>query len=82
MRIHASNSQKLGDLREARPSCPHSPDSADASASYPENVDGAKVQAGSESFADHFGQAASFWSSMADWEEIKASGSRSSRQTV
>jgi catalase len=35
---------------------------------YAERVDGAKVRARSESFADHYSQATLFWNSMADWE--------------
>ena len=50
--------------------CPmHSPQAADASRSYEQKVDGAKVRQRSESFADHFSQATLFWNSMADWEK-------------
>ena len=50
--------------------CPvHSPDAADAFVSYAEKVDGAKIRARSDSFADHFSQATQFWNSMSDWEQ-------------
>ncbi|MFI1380608.1 catalase [Embleya sp. NPDC020886] len=35
---------------------------------HQERVDGAKIKQRSPSFDDHFGQAALFWHSMADWE--------------
>jgi catalase len=50
--------------------CPmHSPEAADAFASYAEKMDGAKIRARSPSFADHFSQATQFWNSMSDWEQ-------------
>lgn len=47
----------------------HSPEAADAFRSYEQKVDGVKIRARSESFADHFSQATLFWNSMADWEK-------------
>ncbi|MCA6096470.1 catalase [Streptomyces sp. SCA3-4] len=35
---------------------------------YAERVDGEKIRVRSESFQDHYSQAALFWNSMADWE--------------
>ncbi|WP_372504747.1 catalase [Streptomyces telluris] len=35
---------------------------------YAERVDGDKIRVRSESFKDHYSQAALFWNSMADWE--------------
>jgi catalase len=50
--------------------CPvHSPEAAKAFVSYAEKVDGAKIRARSDSFADHFSQATQFWNSMSDWEQ-------------
>jgi catalase len=50
--------------------CPmQSPEAADAFVSYAEKVDGAKIRARSDSFADHFSQATQFWNSMSDWEQ-------------
>ncbi len=51
--------------------CPmHSPGAADAFVSYAEHVDGEKIRARSDSFADHFSQATQFWNSMSDWEQV------------
>jgi catalase len=51
--------------------CPmHSPAAADAFVSYAERIDGAKIRARSDSFADHFSQATQFWNSMSDWEKV------------
>jgi catalase len=36
---------------------------------YAERVDGVKIRKRSESFKDHYSQAAMFWNSMADWEK-------------
>ncbi|MGI5336201.1 catalase [Streptomyces sp. CA-181903] len=36
---------------------------------YAERVDGEKIRVRSESFQDHYSQAALFWHSMADWEK-------------
>ncbi|MFD5461900.1 catalase [Kitasatospora sp. NPDC127059] len=36
---------------------------------YQERIDGAAIRRRSPSFADHYGQAALFWRSMADWEQ-------------
>ncbi|WP_171168165.1 catalase [Streptomyces sp. I05A-00742] len=36
---------------------------------YAERVDGEKIRVRSESFQDHYSQAALFWNSMADWEK-------------
>jgi catalase len=50
--------------------CPmHSPQAADAFASYGEKMDGVKIRARSDSFSDHFSQATQFWNSMSDWEQ-------------
>ena len=50
--------------------CPaHSPQGMAAMHSFAEKIDGHKIRARSESFADHFSQATLFWNSMSDWEK-------------
>ncbi|MGN6725030.1 MAG: catalase [Tepidisphaeraceae bacterium] len=50
--------------------CPaHSPEGLKAFSSYAEKMEGVKVRARSESFADHFSQATLFYNSMSRWEK-------------